>query len=124
MRRYLLVLVLTLLSGSVFASTKYAVEVKIEDAGKLMVFPRFELSEGQWAGSKNQNCRYKGKLTKHVDGLLLNGSLQCTSPEGDFSYNTPDFVLEPKGGKASIEMGDNEENLWKYSIDVTVLKQT
>ncbi|KXO12816.1 hypothetical protein AKG98_4012 [Moritella sp. JT01] len=124
MRKYLFVLMLTLLSGSVFASAKYAVEVQIEDGGKLMVFPRFELSEGLWGDSKSKNCRYNGKLTKQVDGLLLNGSLQCTSPEGDFSYNTPAFLLEPKGGKASMEMGDNEENLWKYAIVVTVLNQT
>ncbi|WP_352296017.1 hypothetical protein [Pseudoalteromonas sp. 20-MNA-CIBAN-0454] len=109
--------------GFAFAESGYEVLVTVKDAKSELVFPAFDVSKTNKSGtSQVGGCTYLGKLTEQ-DGasLLLEGQMSCVYEDGNSYMDMPIFVLSSKGDRASMELGDDETETWKYSVEVKVL---
>lgn len=109
--------------GLAFSESDYQVLVTVSDAKSEFVFPAFDVSKTNRSGtSQVGGCTYFGKLTEQ-DGasLLLEGKMSCVHEDGNSYMDMPIFFLSSKGDRASMELGDDETEIWKYSVEVKVL---
>jgi hypothetical protein len=109
--------------GFALAESGYEVLVKVKDAKSELVFPAFEVSKTNRSGtSQVSGCTYLGKLTEQGDtSLLLEAKMSCVYEDGDSYMDMPIFVLSSKGDRSSMELGDDETEIWKYSVEVKML---
>ncbi|MCK8080442.1 hypothetical protein [Vibrio sp. 1CM24A] len=129
MKTTALALLLLSVSGSAFATNTnieaidYEVSVTVEDSESKLNFPTFKFdSFGQEVSSQTEECIYSGVLSKHeADAILLEAKMSCDYENGESSSEMPVFILDKEGGEASIELGEDEANLWKYTVLIKAL---
>ncbi|MEZ9003508.1 hypothetical protein AB6E26_12565 [Vibrio splendidus] len=129
MKTTALALLLLSVSGSAFATNTnieaidYQVSVTVEDSESKLNFPTFKFdSFGQEVSSQTEECIYSGVLSKHeADAILLEAKMSCDYENGQSSSEMPVFILDKEGGEASIELGEDEANLWKYTVLIKAL---
>ena len=129
MKTTALALLLLSVSGSAFATNTnieaidYQVSVTVEDSESKLNFPTFKFdSFGQEVTSQTEKCIYSGVLSKHeANAILLEAKMSCDYEDGESSGNMPVFILNKEGGEASIEIGEDEANLWKYTVLIKAL---
>ena len=122
-------LLLLSVSGSAFATNNnieaidYQVSVTVEDSESKLNFPTFKFdSFGQEVSSQTEECIYSGVLSKHeANAILLEAKMSCDYENGESSSEMPVFILDKEGGEASIELGEDEANLWKYTVLIKAL---
>ncbi|MEZ8649847.1 hypothetical protein AB6D92_12805 [Vibrio splendidus] len=129
MKTTALALLLLSVSGSAFATNTnieaidYQVSVTVEDSESKLNFPTFKFdSFGQEVSSQTEECIYSGVLSKHeADAILLEAKMSCDYENGESSSDLPVFILNKEGGEASIELGEDEANLRKYTVLIKAL---
>ncbi|MEZ9072883.1 hypothetical protein AB4359_06960 [Vibrio splendidus] len=129
MKTTALALLLLSVSGSAFATNTnieaidYQVSVTVEDSESKLRFPTFKFhSFGQEVISQTEKCIYSGVLSKHeANAILLEAKMSCDYENGESSGQMPVFILDKEGGEASIELGEDQANLWKYTVLVKAL---
>ncbi|MEZ8312343.1 hypothetical protein AB6C44_01960 [Vibrio splendidus] len=129
MKTTALALLLLSVSGSAFATNTnseaidYQVSVTVEDSESKLNFPTFKFdSFGQEVTSQTEKCIYSGVLSKHeANAILLEAKMSCDYENGESSSNLPVFILNKEGGEASIELGEDEANLRKYTVLIKAL---
>ncbi|MEZ8285436.1 hypothetical protein BCU17_10910 [Vibrio splendidus] len=129
MKTTALALLLLSVSGSAFATNTnieaidYQVSVTVEDSESKLSFPTFKFhSFGQEVTSQTEKCIYSGVLSKHeANAILLEAKMSCDYENGESSGQMPVFILDKEGGEASIELGEDQANLWKYTVLVKAL---
>ena len=129
MKTTALALLLLSVSGSAFATNTnieaidYQVSVTVEDSESKLNFPTFKFhSFGQEVTSQTEKCIYSGVLSKHeANAILLEAKMSCDYENGESSSEMPVFILDQEGGEASIEPGEDETNLWKYTVQIKAL---
>ncbi|MEZ8791249.1 hypothetical protein AB6D86_05130 [Vibrio splendidus] len=129
MKTTALALLLLSVSGSAFATNTnieaidYQVSVTVEDSESKLNFPTFKFdSFDQEVSSQTEECIYSGVLSKHeADAILLEAKMSCDYENGESSSEMPVFILDKEGGEASIELGEDEANLWKYTVLIKAL---
>ncbi|MDH5911763.1 hypothetical protein L8R80_11005 [Vibrio splendidus] len=129
MKTTALALLLFSVSGSAFATNTnieaidYQVSVTVEDSESKLNFPTFKFdSFGQEVTSQTEECIYSGVLSKHeANAILLEAKMSCDYENGESSSNLPVFILNKEGGEASIELGEDEANLRKYTVLIKAL---
>ncbi|UQV20120.1 hypothetical protein [Vibrio sp. J383] len=129
MKTTALALVLLSVSGSAFATNTnieaidYQVSVTVEDSESKLNFPTFKFhSFGQEVISQTEKCIYSGVLSKHeANAILLEAKMSCDYENGESSSDLPVFILNKEGGEASIELGEDEANLWRYTVLIKAL---
>jgi len=129
MKTTALALLLLSVSGSAFATNTnieaidYQVSVTVEDSESKLSFPTFKFhSFGQEVTSQTEKCIYSGVLSKHeANAILLEAKMSCDYENGESSGQMPVFILDKEGGEASIELGEDQANLWKYMVLVKAL---
>ncbi|MEZ9679674.1 hypothetical protein AB4306_06825 [Vibrio splendidus] len=129
MKTTALALLLLSVSGSAFATNTnieaidYQVSVTVEDSESKLNFPTFKFdSFGQEVTSQTEKCIYSGVLSKHeANTILLEAKMSCDYEDGESSGDMPVFILDKEGGEVSIELGEDEANLWKYSVLIKAL---
>jgi hypothetical protein len=109
--------------GFALAESGYEVFVTVKDTKSELVFPAFEVSKANKSGtSQVGGCTYLGKLTEQDDAsLLLEGQMSCVYENGDSTIDMPIFVLSSQGERASMTLGADESETWKYSVEVNVV---
>ena len=129
MKTTALALLLLSVSGSAFATNTnieaidYQVSVTVEDSESKLNFPTFKFdSFGQEVTSQTEKCIYSGVLSKHeANAILLEAKMSCDYEDGESSGDMPVFIVNKEGGEASIELGEDQANLWKYSVLIKAL---
>ncbi|TVU62261.1 hypothetical protein FQP88_12195 [Vibrio atlanticus] len=129
MKTTALALLLLSVSGSAFATNNnieaidYQVSVTVEDSESKRSFPPFKFySFDQEVSSQTEKCIYSGVLSKHeANAILLEAKMSCDYEDGESSGDMPVFIVNKEGGEASIEIGEDEANLWKYSVIIKAL---
>ncbi|MEZ9453108.1 hypothetical protein AB4258_11460 [Vibrio splendidus] len=129
MKTTALALLLLSVSGSAFATNTnieaidYQVSVTVEDSESKLNFPTFKFdSFGQEVTSQTEECIYSGVLSKHeANAILLEAKMSCDYENGESSSEMPVFILDQEGGEANIELGEDEANLWKYTVLIKAL---
>ncbi|MCF7486735.1 hypothetical protein [Vibrio sp. A2-1] len=127
MKTTALALLLLSVFGSAFATNieaiDYQVSVTVEDSESKLNFPTFKFdSFGQEVSSQTEECIYSGVLSKHkANAILLEAKMSCDYENGESSREMPVFILDKEGGEASIELGEDEANLWKYTVLIKAL---
>ncbi|WP_135458421.1 hypothetical protein [Vibrio echinoideorum] len=129
MKTTALALLLLSVSGSTFATNTnieaidYQVSVTVEDSESKLSFPTFKFhSFGQEVTSQTEKCIYSGVLSKHeANAILLEAKMSCDYEDGESSGDMPVFIVNKEGGEASIELGEDQANLWKYSVLIKAL---
>ncbi|MEZ8018093.1 hypothetical protein ACED63_06680 [Vibrio splendidus] len=129
MKTTALALLLLSVSGSAFATNTnieaidYQVSVTVEDSESKLSFPTFKFhSFGQEVTSQTEKCIYSGVLSKHeANAILLEAKMSCDYRNGESSGQMPVFILDKEGGEASVELGEDEANLWKYTVLIKAL---
>jgi len=129
MKTTALALLLLSVSGSAFATNTnieaidYQVSVTVEDSESKLNFPTFKFdSFGQEVTSQTEKCIYSGVLSKHeANAILLEAKMSCDYEDGESSGQMPVFIFNKEGGEASIELGEDEANLWKYTVLIKAL---
>jgi hypothetical protein len=111
------------MSPNVLSALEYNLKIEIQDNQKIISVPSLKLSDSEWANIQIDNCKYSAKVTKQQDlNLLVEGVLFCMYTQGESYFETPDIVLQPEGGEASIEMGE-DKSTWKYSVLVSSINK-
>ena len=127
MKTTALALLLLSVFGSAFATNieaiDYQVSVTVEDSESKRSFPPFKFySFDQEVSSQTEKCIYSGVLSKHeANAILLEAKTSCDYVNGESSSEMPVFILDKEGGEASIELGEDEANLWKYTVLIKAL---
>ncbi|PMG34053.1 hypothetical protein BCU97_19365 [Vibrio splendidus] len=129
MKTTALALLLLSVSGSAFATNTnieaidYQVSVTVEDSESKLSFPTFKFhSFGQEVTSQTEKCIYSGVLSKHeANAILLDAKMSCDYENGESSGQMPVFILDKEGGEASVELEEDEANLWKYTVLIKAL---
>ncbi|MEZ9446201.1 hypothetical protein AB4184_01850 [Vibrio splendidus] len=129
MKTTALALLLLSVSGNAFATNTnieaidYQVSVTVEDSESKLNFPTFKFdSFGQEVTSQTEKCIYSGVLSKHeANVILLEAKMSCDYENGESSSDLPVFILNKEGGEASIELGEDEANLWRYTVLIKAL---
>ena len=120
MKRKLLGLLMFSFPCLALSSGGYEVSVMVKDSEKELVFPSLEMPFfGQTVISHAGDCAYSGKLTQESKTTIrLEGKMSCHYKEGDSFMDMPVLSLDSSGQVASIELGDGDEHMWKYNVEV------
>ncbi|WP_077285257.1 hypothetical protein [Cognaticolwellia aestuarii] len=120
MRTKILALLLFGFPGLTLSASSYEVSVIVKDAKSMLNFPSFEiLSFGHKGTTQTGDCTYSGMISQEDEtAILLEGQMSCINEDGESYMDMPEFVLSTEGGSASIELGDDEADMWKYTVEV------
>ena len=123
MRTALITFLFISFSQSVLASEHYEVTVYVKQQHAELRFPSFEiLSFGQKVTSQTGDCTYTGVIWPQSQGsILLDGSMVCRYKEGEDHISMPSMAVNAEGGEASVELGESEVHMWKYSVEIKAL---
>ncbi|KJF92344.1 hypothetical protein UB34_20465 [Photobacterium leiognathi] len=101
----------------------YQVSVSVKDSEKELIFPSLKVPFfDQKVTSQADDCTYSVKITQEdAAAIRLEAQMHCHYKDGDSYMNMPFFVLNSSGQVASVEIGDEDADMWKYSVDVEPL---
>ncbi|WP_318454137.1 hypothetical protein [Photobacterium leiognathi] len=102
------------------SSAGYEVSVMVKDSEKELIFPPMEMpSFGKKVISQAGDCIYSGEITQESKtSIRLEAKMSCHYKDGNSFMDMPGLSLNSSGQEASIEIGDEGANMWKYSVEV------
>lgn len=116
-------LMLTFVSNVALANSVYEVKVTFINKMSNLVFPTFKVSSLNPSGvSQVNNCTYMGKLIEQGQvSILIEGQLLCIEDGGESYIDLPLQAFRSEGGSASMEIGSDNADAWKYTLKVNAL---
>ncbi|MFA1563371.1 hypothetical protein [Aliivibrio fischeri] len=110
--------------SAAFANVGYEVQVIVQEQKSELIFPAFEIKIPDQEGTTYAGgCSYVGKLAvQDESNILLEAKMSCTHDDVESNLEMPTFVLSSKGDSASYELIDNDNVMWKYSVEVKELR--